>query len=271
MSVSTSTAHLFDSAAQHRALAVCLLASMLLHASALLLFSGKRARPPADNGSKILVARIAPRAALPETPRETQAVQPPPRPEPPQRQPEAKPRPEPRQEARPEPRSVLARPAPETPQVAPQPAAAPSAPVDTASAAPASPPAPAAAPRGAEPQAPATKGETTARAAPSPSAEESGSMERYRLAVIGAANKYKRYPAQAMEKGWQGRVEIRLVIGNNGMTQSLVVKSSSGFRILDDQALDMVKKAKPLAPIPASLRGRQFTVDIPVIFDLQTG
>ena len=96
-------------------------------------------------------------------------------------------------------------------------------------------------------------------------------MERYRLAVIGAANKYKRYPAQAMEKGWQGRVEIRLVIGNNGMTQSLVVKSSSGFRILDDQALDMVKKAKPLAPIPASLRGRQFTVDIPVIFDLQTG
>ena len=74
-----------------------------------------------------------------------------------------------------------------------------------------------------------------------------------------------------MERGWQGRVEIRLVIRSNGVIQSTNVKASSGYEILDNQALDMVKKAKPLTPIPAALRGREFTVDIPVIFDLQSG
>ncbi|OGA01222.1 MAG: hypothetical protein A3I00_09895 [Betaproteobacteria bacterium RIFCSPLOWO2_02_FULL_64_12] len=267
MSVSTSTAELFDAGSQHRALANCLVVSMALHALVLLLFPGFRASSaPADNSIKILVARIAPRVALPEPapPREAEAVRPPPQPEPPRQQPQP----------RPEPRPALTRPTPETPRAAPPPAApapTPSAPGETASAPSPVPQAPSSAPRSPEPQAPATKGEAAGRAATSPSAEETGSMEQYRLALIGAAKKYKRYPAQAMEKGWQGRVEIRLVIGSNGMTQSVVVKTSSGFQVLDSQALDMVKKAKPLAPIPASLRGREFTVDIPVIFDLQTG
>ncbi len=33
----------------------------------------------------------------------------------------------------------------------------------------------------------------------------------------------------------------------------------------------MVKKGKPLTPLPAASHGREFTVDIPVIFELQTG
>jgi len=74
-----------------------------------------------------------------------------------------------------------------------------------------------------------------------------------------------------MDKGWQGKVVIRLVIGANGRTRSASIESSSGYEILDKQALGMVKKAKPLTRIPAALRGREFEVDIPVIFDLQTG
>ncbi len=33
----------------------------------------------------------------------------------------------------------------------------------------------------------------------------------------------------------------------------------------------MVKRGKPLTPLPAALCGREFTVDVPVIFELQTG
>ena len=73
----------------------------------------------------------------------------------------------------------------------------------------------------------------------------------------------------AMEKGWAGKVEIRIIIGTNGMTQSILVKTSSGFELLDKTAIDMVTKAKPMTPIPPALRGREFTVDIPVIFSLQ--
>ena len=85
------------------------------------------------------------------------------------------------------------------------------------------------------------------------------------------ANRYKRYPAQAMEKGWQGRVEIRLTVGANGVLQTAVIKTSSGYQLLDDTALDMIRKARPLTPLPQGLRGREFVVDVPVIFDLRAG
>jgi len=83
-----------------------------------------------------------------------------------------------------------------------------------------------------------------------------------------ATRRYKRYPALAMEKGWQGRVEVRMVIGANGMLASTSIKASSGHAILDNQAVDMLKKGKTTVQIPASLRGREFSVDVPVIFDL---
>lgn len=74
-----------------------------------------------------------------------------------------------------------------------------------------------------------------------------------------------------MEKGWQGKVEVRLEIGSNGMTKKAFVKTSSGYPVLDRQALDMITKGKMLAPIPPALRGKEFEIDIPVIFDLKMG
>ena len=97
---------------------------------------------------------------------------------------------------------------------------------------------------------------------------DAGTLEQYRLALIVAMRRYKRYPAIAMEKGWQGRVEVHMVIGANGMVASASIKSSSGHEILDNQALDMIEKGKTAVPIPVSLRGREFSIDVPVIFKL---
>ena len=97
---------------------------------------------------------------------------------------------------------------------------------------------------------------------------DAGTLEQYRLALIMATRRYKRYPAIAMEKGWQGRVEVHMVIGANGMVASASIKTGSGHEILDNQALDMLKKGKTTVPIPANLRGREFSIDVPVIFSL---
>jgi protein TonB len=59
-----------------------------------------------------------------------------------------------------------------------------------------------------------------------------------------------------------------MVIGANGMIASASIKTSSGHEVLDNQALDMLKKGKTTVPIPASLRGREFDIDVPVIFNL---
>jgi len=97
-------------------------------------------------------------------------------------------------------------------------------------------------------------------------------FDAYRLALIDAAKRYKRYPVQAMERGWEGRVEIRVVVDANGAIKSALVKSSSRYQVLDDQALEMVRKAfNALAQVRPAPRGREFTVDVPVVFELQTG
>ena len=104
---------------------------------------------------------------------------------------------------------------------------------------------------------------------PSPRAVDQGTLDQYRLALIMATKRYKRYPAIAMEKGWEGRVEVHLVIGANGMLARTSIKASSGHSILDNEAIDMLKKGKTTVEIPPSLHGREFSVDVPVIFSLQ--
>ena len=103
-------------------------------------------------------------------------------------------------------------------------------------------------------------------------AVDSSLFDAYRLALISAAKRYKRYPLQAMERGWEGRVEIRVVVDANGTIKSALVKSSSRYPILDNQALDMVRRAlNALTEVRPAPRGRELTVDVPVIFELGTG
>jgi protein TonB len=104
--------------------------------------------------------------------------------------------------------------------------------------------------------------------APAPSAD-SGTLETYRMDLMRMARNYKRYPRVAMDNNWEGRVVIRMIIGANGMIASLSVLTTSGHEILDKQALDMIQKAKPRVQIPVALRGKEFPIDIPVIYSLK--
>jgi len=142
-------------------------------------------------------------------------------------------------------------------------------------AAPQAEPAPAPAPAPAEPHAVATAPAPIPAAAPARPdavAVDPSLFDAYRLALINAAKRYKRYPVQAMERGWEGRVEIRLVVDANGAIKSALVKTSSRYQVLDDQALEMVRRAfNALAQVQPAPRGREFTLDVPVVFELQTG
>lgn len=137
-------------------------------------------------------------------------------------------------------------------------------------------PNPAASPHAADPAAPAPRASEPAspEAAPTPLADapNDGLLIAYRLALIDVAKRYKRYPVRAMERGWEGRVEIRLVVDQKGAIKEVLVKTSSRYPILDDQALDMVKRAfNALAQTHPAPRGREFILDVPIIFELQTG
>src|SRR5262249_1294377 len=91
------------------------------------------------------------------------------------------------------------------PRIEPTPVAAPQAEpaASPAAAAPAEPHAVASAPAPIPAAAPAR---------PDAEAVDPSLFDAYRLALINAAKRYKRYPVQAMERGWEGRVEIRVIV-----------------------------------------------------------
>jgi protein TonB len=97
---------------------------------------------------------------------------------------------------------------------------------------------------------------------------DAGTLAQYRLAIISIAKGFNRYPRIAVENSWQGRTEVRMTVRADGTIASLGLRSGSGHEILDRQALDMIGNAAPQVPLPAQLRGREFALDIPVIFSL---
>jgi len=107
--------------------------------------------------------------------------------------------------------------------------------------------------------------------APRPGADalEAGSLAQYRLALIGAAKRLKQYPAQAIDGGLEGRVDVRLVIGADGAPAAVVVKRSSGHEVLDREAVETMRRATADTPIPPALRSREIVVEIPLLYELK--
>lgn len=93
-------------------------------------------------------------------------------------------------------------------------------------------------------------------------------IRQYRLSLAAQARKFKRYPARAMEAGMSGTTEVRVVVAPSGFPQDVSMAKTSGYDLLDQAALDMIRKAVPRTAIPEPLRGRSFVVSLPVVFDL---
>ena len=84
-----------------------------------------------------------------------------------------------------------------------------------------------------------------------------------------AIAKHKSYPKIAQMRGWEGEVMLDLKIDGSGNVLSAKVRDSSGHDALDNQALEMVKKASPFPAPPEALRSRTFNISVPVSFKLE--
>lgn len=237
---------------ENRAVGLGILVSLALHAALLLAFPGllERKKPSVLPGP--LTARLIPppvAAPFAEAAPKPQAETP---------KPPAKPVPPEAKKPAPS-----AKPAPETKPATQATASAPSKPSSASEAPAVAPPAPAA--EAASP-APAVTARTEPQPA-APSAEEAGTIARFRLDLIAAAKRFKRYPRVAMDNNWEGRTDVRIVFGADGKRLSMSIARSSGHEALDRQALDTLSKA--FVPVPAALRGKQFDIEIPVIYSLK--
>ena len=76
------------------------------------------------------------------------------------------------------------------------------------------------------------------------------------------------YPRRAREQGWHGRVILRLTISDHGTVKSATVHQSSGYQLLDDNAINA---ATQWIFQPAKNGGFPVasTVNVPIQFDLR--
>jgi len=267
---------------RERPFKVAFVASLLIHAALIALVPGFRAvvfEPPKVLNVAIILPEqpLAPPALVttPPPPQVRPEPQIEPRPEPVLRQPE--PRVEPKIEITPEPR-IEPEPRPEPPPVArvepppeprmevrpePQPVPRvdpPPPPVAEATV----PPAPVAVP--VPPPAPPLP--LALKKEPS-TVVEPRLLLTYGLSISNEIKRYQKYPPVAQRRGWEGTAEVLLQIAADGKVTSITLGKSSGRSVLDEEALNMVRKASPLPPAPQDLRGRELTVTVPIVFKLQ--
>ena len=96
---------------------------------------------------------------------------------------------------------------------------------------------------------------------------DADALRGFRVALAREARRYKHYPAQAVEAGWQGTVELEATIRMGGGDGVRLVRSS-GHALLDGAALDMMNKALAATAVPATLREQDFLISLPVMFEL---
>ena len=69
-------------------------------------------------------------------------------------------------------------------------------------------------------------------------------------------------------RNWQGEAIVELELDGSGKLKSKKISQSSGYEVLDKQALEMVEKALPFPAPPEALRGTSFTITVPVPFNI---
>jgi protein TonB len=229
-----------------RRFGIALAASLVVHAAAMTLSLPAPKAPAFDPAVPLHVRLLQPQpvAMIHEPARPSAEV----------------PRPAPAKRARPQRETA----APVAPKVAPSP---PEPPVEVARETLAEPPlafaplAPAVEPAPAPPVLPAP--------APVEVAPTAALLAGYGKKISDALARYKEYPQIAQRRGWEGAVTMRLRVAPSGRLVDAELHTSSGYEVLDKQAIAMATRAAQLPVPPEGLNGGEVAVLVPVVFRLE--
>ena len=94
-------------------------------------------------------------------------------------------------------------------------------------------------------------------------------MLRYQDMVKQRIESCRRYPNWAKRQGIEGTVHLRFTILSNGQVQDIKIVRSSGFNILDKEAISTIQRARPFPPIPPELRTSFLTMEVSIVFTLR--
>jgi protein TonB len=95
-------------------------------------------------------------------------------------------------------------------------------------------------------------------------------MEQYQQTISARIKKFEEYPPVAKRRHWEGTTVVQLRLTAEGKVTDIAVVEKSGYEILDEAAVKMIRRASPLPLPPEGLRGRDHTVLVPIRFRLDS-
>jgi len=84
-------------------------------------------------------------------------------------------------------------------------------------------------------------------------------------------NRHFVYPAMARRLGWEGRVELQVCLDPEGRVYGLRVLQSSGYPLLDEDALKTLQRIGSVPIARAWLPKQGYATTLPVIYRLKEG
>jgi protein TonB len=104
------------------------------------------------------------------------------------------------------------------------------------------------------------------RPAPAVSAD---AMARFQRLLSSHLEREKRYPRVSQQRHEQGTVMLRFTMDRGGQVLAASIERGSGFAALDQEVLELIRRAQPLPPLPAEVAASQLELIVAVQFALR--
>lgn len=104
---------------------------------------------------------------------------------------------------------------------------------------------------------------------PAPSAVSglsSSAALKFQQALLRHVKRQQRYPNVARPLHLKGTVDTQFAMSRDGTVLGVWVRTSSGQALLDNEAIETIRRAQPLPPIPPELPGR-LNIHVQLEFD----
>jgi periplasmic protein TonB len=89
---------------------------------------------------------------------------------------------------------------------------------------------------------------------------------KFQQALLRHVARYQHYPSAARSLHLEGKVDTQFSMSRDGTLLGVWVKTSSGQAMLDKEALETIRRAQPLPPIPPELPDR-LHIHVQLVFD----
>lgn len=94
-------------------------------------------------------------------------------------------------------------------------------------------------------------------------------LSNYQSRLVAHLRRFRTYPAAARQRHLEGTASVRVTINRDGRVIAVALAKSSGYAVLDREAVAMARRASPFPAIPPGLGRSQITIRAPIRFTIR--